>query len=282
MHLQGNQLCGKTDPQILEEVLTLHGFDKEAIWPRYEASVEKYCAYFDYYANRNSSQVTVYPGVIPLITELQKMPQMHCAILTGNLEYTGWRKLELAGLRHYFTFGAFGSDSRVRSELVSVAVNRAAENCGVSFSGKSIVIIGDFPHDVECGKPCGVKSIAVATGHASIEELQRHEPDYALQNLADYEKVIEVLITYEGKIKGTKATRLPAGLRRGEQAKEISACSAIWPRAFQQRIQGRIAHGRGALSAVKIPDLNVQAAANSSGKVVYLFNPHKSDSGKVE
>jgi len=185
--------AGKTDPQILEEVLTLHGFDDATIWFRYEASVEKYCAYFDYYANRNSYQVTVYPGVIPLITELQKMPQMHCAILTGNLEYTGWRKLELAGLRHYFAFGAFGSDSRVRSELVGVAVSRAAVNCGISFSGKDIVILGDSPHDVECGKPYGAPSIAVATGHKNLEELKRHKPDYAFKDLGDYEKVIEVL-----------------------------------------------------------------------------------------
>jgi phosphoglycolate phosphatase len=185
--------AGKTDPVILEEVLKLHGFDEETIWSRYAASVEKYCSYFDYYAGKNSYQVTVYPGVIPLITALQKMPDMHCAILTGNLEYTGWRKLELAGLRHYFTFGAFGSDSRVRSELVGVAVKRAEENCGVVFSGKSIVIIGDSVHDVECGKPRGATAIAVATGHTSLEELKRYQPDYAFQDLADFKKVIEVL-----------------------------------------------------------------------------------------
>jgi phosphoglycolate phosphatase-like HAD superfamily hydrolase len=186
--------AGKTDPKILEEVLTLHGFDSATIWARYDASVEKYCTYFDYYAKQNSYQVTIYPGVIPLITELQKMPEMHLAILTGNLEYTGWRKLELAGLKHYFTFGAFGSDSKVRSELVGVAVKRAVENCGVIFSGKDIVIIGDSPHDVECGKPYGATSIAVATGHNNLEELKRHGPDYAFKDLRDYEKVIEVLI----------------------------------------------------------------------------------------
>jgi phosphoglycolate phosphatase len=182
--------AGKTDPAILQE---LHGLDEATIWSRYAAAVERYCSYFDYFAVKNSCQVTVYPGVIPLITELQKMPEMHCAILSGNLEYTGWRKLELAGIRHYFTFGAFGSDSRVRSELVGVAVSRAAENCGIFFSGKSIVVIGDSPHDVECGKPHGVTSLAVATGHTSLEELKRFQPDYAFQDLADYEKVLEVL-----------------------------------------------------------------------------------------
>jgi phosphoglycolate phosphatase-like HAD superfamily hydrolase len=46
---------------------------------------------------------------------------------------------------------------------------------------------------VECGKPYGATSIAVATGHTGIEELKRYEPDYAFKDLGDYEKVIEVL-----------------------------------------------------------------------------------------
>ena len=185
--------AGKTDPAILEEVLHLHGFDETTIWDRYEASVATYCSWFDYYASKNSCHITVYPGVIPLLTELKKMPEMHPAILTGNLEYTGWRKLDLASLKHYFTFGAFGSDAKVRSELVGVAVKRAAESCGIAFSGKSIVIIGDSPHDVKCGKPYGATAIAVATGHSSLEDLKAHEPDYAFKDLGNYEQVIAVL-----------------------------------------------------------------------------------------
>jgi phosphoglycolate phosphatase-like HAD superfamily hydrolase len=185
--------AGKTDPAILEEVLALHGFDTAAIEDRYETSVATYYAYFDYYASNNSFSVTVFPGVIPLLDTLTKMPGMHPAILTGNLEYTGWRKLDLACLKQYFSFGAFGSDAKVRSELVGVAVNRAAERCGVTFSGKSIVIIGDSPHDVQCGKPYGATAIAVATGHSSLAELKAHDPDYAFETMEDYEQVLEAL-----------------------------------------------------------------------------------------
>ncbi len=185
---------GKTDPKILEEVLTLHGVDDATIWSRYDAAVETYCTYFDSYAKHNSYQITVYPGVMPLLTALKQMPEMHLAILTGNLEHTGWKKLELAGLNHYFTFGAFGSDSMVRSELVGIALKRAEHRCGIAFSSKNIIMIGDSPYDVECCKPYDVTCIAVATGHSSEDELKSYKPDYTFKNLKNYEKVLQIII----------------------------------------------------------------------------------------
>ncbi len=185
--------AGKTDPKILEEVLTLHGVDDATIWSRFDKAAKIYCTYFDYYAKRNSYQITIYPGVMPLLTVLKQMPKMHLAIVTGNLEHTGWKKLELAGLKHYFTFGAFGSDSMVRSELVGIALKRAEHCCGITFNSKNIIMIGDSPHDVECGKPYGVTCIAVATGHSSEDELKSYKPDYTFKDLYDYEKVLQII-----------------------------------------------------------------------------------------
>jgi phosphoglycolate phosphatase len=170
----------------------LRGVDDELIAARYDKAIETYCSYFDHFARGNSYHVTVYPGVIPLLNELEQMSEMQIAILTGNLEYTGWKKLELAGLKHYFPFGAFGSDSKMRSELVGVALKRAEGQCGITYQNKNVIIIGDSPHDVLCGKPYGVTSIAVATGHTSLEELKHYEPDYVFQDLADFEKLIDV------------------------------------------------------------------------------------------
>jgi phosphoglycolate phosphatase-like HAD superfamily hydrolase len=182
-----------TDPRILEEVLKLRRIDDETIAARFDEAIEKYCTYFDYFARGNSYHVTVFPGVIPLLNALEQMPEMHIAILTGNLEYTGWKKLELAGLKNYFPFGAFGSDSKVRSELVGIALKRAEDKYGITYKNKSIIIIGDSPHDVECGKPYGVTSIGVATGNSSAEELKRYEPDYVFRDLGDYEQVLAVI-----------------------------------------------------------------------------------------
>jgi phosphoglycolate phosphatase-like HAD superfamily hydrolase len=185
--------AGMTDPRILEEVLKLRGIDDETIAVRYDEAIEKYCSFFDYFARCNSCHVTIYPGVIQLLAALEQMPEMQIAILTGNLEYTGWKKLELAGLKNYFPFGVFGSDSKVRSELVGIALKRAEDKYGITYKNKNVIIIGDSPHDVLCGKPFGVTSIAVATGHSSAEELKRYEPDYVFRDLGDYERVLEVI-----------------------------------------------------------------------------------------
>ena len=185
--------AGMTDPRILEEVLKLRRIDDETIAARFDEAIEKYCTYFDYFARGNSYHITSHPGVIQLLDAIEQMPEMRMAILTGNLEYTGWKKLELANLKHYFPFGAFGSDSKVRAELVGIALQRAEDTYGITYKNKNVIIIGDSPHDVECGKSYGVTSIAVATGHSSAEELKKYAPDYLFNNLGDYERVLEAL-----------------------------------------------------------------------------------------
>jgi phosphoglycolate phosphatase-like HAD superfamily hydrolase len=185
--------AGMTDPRILEEVLKLRGIDNETIAACYDEAIEKYCTNFDYFARGNSYHITIHPGVIPLLNTIKQMPEMRMAILTGNLEYTGWKKLELANLKHYFPFGAFGSDSKVRAELVGIALQRAEDTYGITYKNKNVIIIGDSPHDVECGKSYGVTSIAVATGHSSAEELKKYAPDYLFNDLGDFERVLEVL-----------------------------------------------------------------------------------------
>jgi phosphoglycolate phosphatase-like HAD superfamily hydrolase len=37
-------------------------------------------------------------------------------------------------------------------------------------------VIGDTPHDIECANAIGVRTIAVATGGYSVEELREHRP----------------------------------------------------------------------------------------------------------
>ncbi len=48
------------------------------------------------------------------------------ALVTGNLTRIGWRKLERAGVHHYFCFGAFGEMKlRRAADLARLAIERA-------------------------------------------------------------------------------------------------------------------------------------------------------------
>jgi phosphoglycolate phosphatase-like HAD superfamily hydrolase len=78
--------------------------------------------------------------------------------------------------------------------LPAIAVNRAKEVLGREFRGKDVVIIGDTPADIDCGRGLGVKSIAVATGPYSCQELCIHQPDFCFPDLTDTEAIISAIL----------------------------------------------------------------------------------------
>lgn len=139
-------------------------------------------------------RVCPYPGVVPLLERLTAHPELEVALLTGNLEEAAWIKLRAAGLDRFFTWGAFGSDARERTELPPVAVERARQRTGRRFAGKEIVIIGDTPADIACGQPLGVRTVAVATGPYSCEALRAWEPDFLFEDLQDADVVLEAIL----------------------------------------------------------------------------------------
>ena len=92
-------------------------------------------------------------------------------LATGNLETGARIKLDRGGLNRYFSFGGFGSDSEDRAELVRKAAKKAAHKKGESILPSDIFVIGDTNLDIEAGKRAGFKTIGVATGNYSLEEL---------------------------------------------------------------------------------------------------------------
>lgn len=184
---------GKTDSLILEEVMLARGFNHHEIQAKKNLAFDRYCFYFERYLE-NGDGYRIYPGVIPLLENLSSNLSIYLGLLTGNVEFTAWKKLQKANLQKYFSFGAFGNESRVRSELVGIALSRAQEKFGILFRGKEIIIIGDSVHDVNCGKGYGARSIAVATGFHTKEELLRAEPDVLFDDLSDTDSVLKVIL----------------------------------------------------------------------------------------
>ena len=73
-------------------------------------------------------------------------------------------------------------------------MTRAREHTGRTFSGKSVVIVGDSVHDVGCGRSLGVRSVAVATGITSLERLAAERPDALLPDFADTERALGAIL----------------------------------------------------------------------------------------
>lgn len=123
----------------------------------------------------------VCPGARMLLYKLSRR-RIHAGLVTGNLTRIGWKKMERAGLRRYLQFGAFAELARDRAGLVRIAIRHARRE-GWIHAKSPISLIGDHPNDIRAAKANRVRSIAVATGVVSAEELATHSPDVLVPDL---------------------------------------------------------------------------------------------------
>lgn len=183
--------AGKTDQQILSEILHQMGLDRDGDPTAFERALDLYSSTMA--SILDESWVDVLPGVRSLLGRLAAEPGVQLALLTGNLRETAYLKLRLGGIESHFPFGAFGSDDPNRYRLPPIAVDRAFEHTGYRYSGREVVIIGDTEHDIGCGREIRAISVAVCTGRFDREELARHRPDVLLDNLADTDGFLGML-----------------------------------------------------------------------------------------
>jgi phosphoglycolate phosphatase len=176
---------GRTDPQIARELLRLAGRDDADIDPGLPALWTAYIRELEVELARPETDARVLDGVADLLDALHRNGDHLVALLTGNIEPGARLKLGAVGLWERFDFGAYGSDHERRDRLPTVAVRRARERSGIHFRGRDVVIVGDTPFDVSCGRSLGVWAVAVATGKHSTAELAAEGADVVLENLAD-------------------------------------------------------------------------------------------------
>lgn len=191
-----NGIAGKTDLQFLHEGLAA-GLDAAAIERVAPEIFVEHAARLRQYFTVEAG-ATLLPGVDKLLDAVQDRYRMKrdCvpAVLTGNIQVGAQIKLGIFDLNRYFVTGAFGNEGRVRRELPPIALRRARQITGVKIRGEDIVIIGDTPNDIDCGRPLGARTIAVTTGPYSREELAEHNPDHIFDGLADTEAVLRALL----------------------------------------------------------------------------------------
>jgi len=65
---------------------------------------------------------------------------------------------------------------------------------GIKFPPERVYIIGDTPHDIACGNAIGAKTIAVATGAFSVEELAALNPTHTFKDLSDTQALLDVIL----------------------------------------------------------------------------------------
>jgi len=186
---------GKTDPQIIVELLHEAGFECPGDDPLIDELSGLYLDTLEAeLAGRTEPLPYLMPGVADLLDTLQVDPRATVGLLTGNLAKGATLKLESVGLDPTrFAVGAFGSDSSYRSDLPAIAAKRAEPHFGRVPTGDEVVIIGDTPADVTCGVAIGARAIAVATGNYGITDLSTAGAFLVVEDLADTETVVEAI-----------------------------------------------------------------------------------------
>jgi phosphoglycolate phosphatase len=183
-----HNFAGKMDSNIIYEVLQSVGLDENCIADKFEKAKQTYIDMFRTHAK--PSDVSLMAGIRELLDELSGRSELMLGLLTGNFEASGRHKLLLPEINHYFPFGAFADDGLSRNELPAVAVEKAYQLTGIKFINHDIIIIGDTEHDIACARVLNAKSIAVATGNYSTEELRQHNPHVLYENLSRTDVVL--------------------------------------------------------------------------------------------
>jgi phosphoglycolate phosphatase-like HAD superfamily hydrolase len=189
---------GKTDPQIVRELMRHVGHGDDHIDARMTELLDLYVGYLHEELLSGAEGVRVMPGVRELLDALGARTDVIVGLLTGNLEEGARAKLRSAGIDpSRFVVGAFGSDHEERGELPAVAQRRAREQLGVDVSGADVIVIGDTPADIHCGRGVGARAIAVATGHYSLDELRAHGPAALFADLSATAEVVRAIVAAE-------------------------------------------------------------------------------------
>ena len=185
---------GKTDPQIARELLTQAGLPSAAVERGLSALWSAYLRELSVEFAQPGSRTTVLPGIVTLLSALEGHTDVLLGLLTGNIEEGAMLKLATAGIRNTFRIGAYGSDCEQRDGLPGVAVARARAAVGIEFARGEIVIIGDTPSDVTCGRGLGARAIAVATGRFQQAELREAGAAAVFPDLSHTDDVLEAIL----------------------------------------------------------------------------------------
>jgi len=193
-------MSGKTDPQIVTEILTAAGIPKAEIadlLPRALSEAELTLANSEETIKREGR---VHLGVRELVAALAGIGAVRQTLVTGNVAANAMLKVGAFGLGDFIDFevGAYGSDDPDRNCLVPICLERISDLRGEVYALKRVWVIGDTPNDLKCARAAGVRCLLVGTGRLGFDSVRDLGADAQVENLADTDSVLNIL--FDGSI----------------------------------------------------------------------------------
>jgi phosphoglycolate phosphatase len=174
--IEGIAYHGKTDLSILRAALRRAGVDDD----KFSAGLERALAVVrrEVEARRGRISPVVCSGIPRFLESIHRAGKL-VGVASGNLESVGWRKIEAAGLRQFFSFGFFSDACESRAGIFRNARSYVAEKLGPA---SRTCFVGDTPFDIEAAREVGAAIVAVASGTFTFDELNACVPDLCLSD----------------------------------------------------------------------------------------------------
>lgn len=193
------EYAGRLDPLIMADLLSLHGIEPTpAEMARFRSA---YREHLERLMHEPAAGAGPCPGIIELLDALQSVRDVALGVLTGNYPETGAIKLRACRVApERFPIAVWGCDSPhhppAREHLPPVGMQRYAERFGRPIHASSVVIVGDTPHDVAAARAHGCRSLAVATGKFSVDELRAAGADRADPALTATAEIVQWMLAH--------------------------------------------------------------------------------------
>jgi phosphoglycolate phosphatase len=170
--------CPPQDFEYLKSYIGLHLIDLfEDLFPDYDAVQidELIEQYRTCYRGRGHKLTTVYPGVKEGLAALGGRK----ATATTKGSPTTRSILEQFGLLRHFDHvqGTDGFPCKPAPDVILTAL------AALGARPDECLMVGDSTADIEAGKRAGVKTCAVRYGYGKLEELEKLQPDYWVDDL---------------------------------------------------------------------------------------------------
>jgi phosphoglycolate phosphatase-like HAD superfamily hydrolase len=169
--MEGITPHGKTDPGIIREIFLARIGHEATMERELESILDAYVSFLRDEV-QTSTTYRVLPGITEILESLSIRTDVLLGLATGNIEVGARIKLQRGNLNRFFAFGGYGSDSEDRTVLVRRAAQMAAAQHGSTIDPESTFVIGDTPRDIEAGLRAGFKTVGVATGRYTSDELR--------------------------------------------------------------------------------------------------------------
>jgi phosphoglycolate phosphatase len=185
--LSSMRIAGMTDYQIAVKTFEVLGVNADDAFLR--RFVDRYGELLPTSLPRKKGRVL--PNVREILEHLRGRADVRSYLLTGNTRAGAKAKLTHYDLVDFFPDGAFAEDTGSRSSIASRALQLARQAGPIAED--RLFVIGDTPPDIECARAIDARTIAVATGGYSEDELKAHQPWRVFAELPSPEEFVRLI-----------------------------------------------------------------------------------------